>query len=301
VADLLTAWRPDEPTDPVLLRYTWTHRWEGWFHERHAVVAGGRAVGYVACYHPPWEREPQRYGRFEVKLLPGQLELAPDLLRALERRLREERAKLLRTECYEDEAWLRRELERHGYGATRGERASELDLRRHRERLLELTAESRARVAEIVRIVTMAEVGEIWGPLTDLFNQTARDVPTTIPILPDSEAEVREQMQAPSVRPDRVWLAMVGGRPVAASFLAYPPVRGHVWTDYTCCARSHRGRGIGRAVKMETIAQAVELGVARLRTLNDPENRPIIHINETLGYEPIPGPVEYLKQALRPG
>jgi GNAT superfamily N-acetyltransferase len=94
---------------------------------------------------------------------------------------------------------------------------------------------------------------------------------------------------------------MAGRRPVAASFLTYPPVRGHVWTDYTCCARSHRGRGIGRAVKMETIAQAVQLGVPRLRTLNDSENAPILHINQTLGYEPIPGPVEYVKPAVRPG
>jgi hypothetical protein len=48
-------------------------------------------------------------------------------------------------------------------------------------------------------------------------------------------------------------------------------------------------------------AQAVELGVPRLRTLNDSENAPIIHINQTLGYEPIHGPVEYVKPAVRPG
>jgi GNAT superfamily N-acetyltransferase len=60
--------------------------------------------------------------------------------------------------------------------------------------------------------------------------------------------------------------------------------RGHVSTDFTCVARSHRGRGIARALKMETIVQAIDLGVDRVRTDNDFRNAPILHLNEDLGY-----------------
>ena len=338
VADLLTEWRPDEPTDPEVLLYEWTHRWSGWFRERFAVLDAGRPVGYAACHHPGWEREPERFGRFLVRLPARHSGLGGELLRFLERRLAEEGARRLRTECYEDERWLREELERRGYRGVRVERAWELDLDRHRERLLALTEQARARVAGLVRLVTLAEAGEVWGPLTQLFNETEQDIPHSLPVHPDSEEEVREQMQAPHLRPERVWLAVAGGRPVgvpakpqvswgvpvgvpakpqvswgvpvgvpakpevsagvpvAASYLAYPPLRGNVWTDYTCCARSHRGLGIARAVKMETIAQAIELGVRRIRTQNDASNAAILHINETLGYEPISGVVEYVRE-----
>ena len=41
------------------------------------------------------------------------------------------------------------------------------------------------------------------------------------------------------------------------------------------------------------------LGVAHVRTGNDGANAPILHINETMGYRPIPGAIHFLKQ--RPG
>jgi len=59
------------------------------------------------------------------------------------------------------------------------------------------------------------------------------------------------------------------------------------WTAFTTTARSVRGRGIARALKYETIAQAIGLGVERIRTQNDGDNAPILHINAQMGYEPI--------------
>jgi hypothetical protein len=46
---------------------------------------------------------------------------------------------------------------------------------------------------------------------------------------------------------------------------------------------------------METLAQAIELGVALVRTDNDERNAPMLHINEELGYTPIPGWADYEK------
>jgi hypothetical protein len=68
-----------------------------------------------------------------------------------------------------------------------------------------------------------------------------------------------------------------------------------VWTDYTGSSRSVRGRGIARALKCETLAQAIALGVDRVYTGNDAANDPILHINETMGYRMVPGKIHYLR------
>ena len=44
---------------------------------------------------------------------------------------------------------------------------------------------------------------------------------------------------------------------VGISQLAYPPVRGVVSTDWTGTARKVRGRGVARALKCETLMQAI--------------------------------------------
>jgi RimJ/RimL family protein N-acetyltransferase len=79
------------------------------------------------------------------------------------------------------------------------------------------------------------------------------------------------------------------------SFLRFPPAGGPVWTGFTGTVASHRGRGIARAVKMETLAQAIELGVDSVRTDNDQRNVAMLHINEDLGYTPRPAFATYEK------
>src|SRR5256885_10047835 len=97
-------------------------------------------------------------------------------------------------------------------------------------------------------------------------------------------------------RQDRLWIAVDGDRAVAMSFLRFPPVRGTVWTGYTCADREYRGRGIARAVKLQSLAQAADLGIPVVCTDNDAENAPMLHINETLGYVRRPGFVEHHKR-----
>ena len=83
------------------------------------------------------------------------------------------------------------------------------------------------------------------------------------------------------------------------SYLKYPPVRGDVWTGYTCTDPGYRGRGLARGIKLQTLAQAVELGVLLVYTANDSENAPILRINETLGYRARPGFVEHHKRVTK--
>ena len=102
-------------------------------------------------------------------------------------------------------------------------------------------------------------------------------------------------VKAPGIHRDRFWIARLGDEVVGVSVLEYPPVRGIVSTDWTATARFARGRGIARALKCETVAQAIALGVDRVRTGNDAANEPILHINETMGYHLVPGAINYLR------
>ena len=53
--------------------------------------------------------------------------------------------------------------------------------------------------------------------------------------------------------------------------------------------RAWRGKGIARAIKVAQIRLAKEHGFARLVTENELRNAPIRHLNDALGYRPVPG------------
>ncbi|MHB8587261.1 MAG: GNAT family N-acetyltransferase [Candidatus Dormibacteraceae bacterium] len=137
---------------------------------------------------------------------------------------------------------------------------------------------------------------EKLGKLHALDEATRKDIPTTFPILPETFEDFTRRVNSPDRKHDRFWIALAGDRPIAMSYLKFPPVRGAVWTGYTCCDRDYRGRGIARAVKLQSLAQAVELGITLVETDNDSENAPMLHINEQLGYRSRPGFVSHLKR-----
>lgn len=64
---------------------------------------------------------------------------------------------------------------------------------------------------------------------------------------------------------------------------------------HTGVDREYRGRGIALALKLLTIRRSRALGATYLRTNNDSENAPILHINRKLGFQPIPGYYRCLK------
>src|SRR6202007_1658986 len=102
---------------------------------------------------------------------------------------------------------------------------------------------------------------------------------------------------APGAHEDLSWIAGAGDAILGVSILSYPPKRGVVSTDWTGVGRAGRGRGIARAVKYETVMQAIALGVDRIRTDNDFKNTPILHINETMGYKRRADGIQFMKPA----
>ncbi len=300
-SDVMTESYPALPQDPVMTAYYWAHVQEGHEVARFIGDLDGRPVAYLSWLHGPWEKLPERHCDVEVWVARDRLDpdLLTDLWRWIGAQAEATGALTLLAWAAEDEVEMLAALDRLDYERDRYEKVWELDLKEHGQRLLAEAAETRKRPgAEGIRFATLAEWDhpEKLRRLHELNELTKQDIPHTVPILPQSFEDFESRALAPDRPHDRYWIALHGDAPVALSFLRFPPVRGSVWTGYTCCHPDYRGRGLARAVKLQSLAQAIELGVPVVCTDNDSQNAPMLHINERLGYRRRPGFVALLKR-----
>src|SRR5579864_2168820 len=300
-ADIMTASFPALPQDPVMTRYRWEQPRRGYSIGRYIAEYDGRPIAFLAWMHGPWAELADRHCEIEVWLdrsMLGENLLVP-MWSWIEARALAEGSRLLLAYAGEDEPEMLDALAALGYGRDRFGRVWELDLAVHGKRLVDEARQARERMrAESIELVTLADWRDPAAirKLYELNQRTIQDVPHSVPILDEPFEDFERRVAAPDRRPDRLWIAVLADKPVAMSFLKFPPVRGRVFTGFTCSDPGYRGRGIARAVKLQTLAQAFELGVPMVFTDNDSENAPMLHINETLGYELRPGFVEHLKR-----
>ena len=80
--------------------------------------------------------------------------------------------------------------------------------------------------------------------------------------------------------------AVIDGRPVAFSHLRVAP-RSRAVTEMTGTLRAYRGRGLALLAKRATLVNAAQRGVELVSTENDETNKPMLRINEKLGYRPV--------------
>jgi GNAT superfamily N-acetyltransferase len=216
----------------------------------------------------------------------------------MERRVVAEGARRVGARSNEGDDVRIRTLVGRGFHEDRRGRRWQLDLVANRARLAAMTEESRARMRdEGIHLVTLADLAdpEKYRKVWRMNEEAVADVPSTIPHVNETYEESLLFYRAPDIHEDRCWVAREGADIVGISVLAYPPVRGMVGTAWTATARRVRGRGIARALKCETLMQAIALGVDRVRTGNDAANDPILHINATMGYQPVVGGINFLK------
>ena len=300
-ADVLTEAHPDDPEDPQLMRHWWTIQDPEATVERFVVSVVGADAGFVSRSHESWAKMPERFGRIGVCLRPAawSARRLDALVAAMEDRQRADGARKVTMWAWDDDSQHIGMLKQRGYREERRQRFWELDLVEGRERIAKMATESRERMKkEGVRILTLAEDDDPrkFERLKRMSDEAEADVPTTVPHVPLAMDEFMKWFKSPGLRPDRIWIAREGDDIVGISQLAYPPVRGVVVTDWTGMARKARGRGIARALKCETLMQAIALGVDRVRTDNDSTNAPILHINETMGYRRRHDGIQYLKE-----
>ena len=300
VSDLRTVYNPDEPSDPQMERYGWMNRNPDTVYEDFIVVDGVAPCGNATLRHKHWELMPKRFVLIEAVLTPKSMTATnwKAAYALLETYAVDTGARIAVTSPLESDTRKIEGLEAIGYVRERLVKAWQLDLVANRQRLLGRLEESRAHArSQGVTLLTLAQDTDPdkYRKLHEMTGEAGVDEPSTVPYVPVSLDFFMKWVRSPIIREDRFWIARMGDRVVGLSVLAYPPVRGHVWTSWTITARAVRGRGLARALKLETVGQAIGLGVTSVRTSNDGENAPILHLNEQMGYQPIPGLVELHK------
>lgn len=297
-ADLETAITPDDPRDPDMMTFWWGHPFGNERIVRWIAVDGGAARAFVAAGHNPWQAGEPRFGWVRVRIHPDEWaeDRYLDGLRRGEAWLREEAAEIGVQRVREDATAELETLQRHGYREERRNRVSRLDLVRHRDRLLASASAAHAEMdRQGVRMLPLTadtdpdKLQKLYALDLEATEDVPKSVPWPVPTFDEWSALFFEH---PGHRADRIWIAREGDRIVGLSFMGYPPKRGTPWTSFTATARSVRGRGIARALKYQTVAQAIELGATRVETHNDAANAPILHLNMEMGYEPAPAIIE---------
>jgi RimJ/RimL family protein N-acetyltransferase len=303
VADLQSAVTPDDPRDSEMLEFWWTHEPHTDRSIRLLAERDGDAVMYVSSNHREWKEGLHRFGSVRVNLHPDEWSRA-SYLEGVERAeswLRAEGAQTSFASIREDHEADVRALASLGYREVRRSRVWHLDLVRGHDRLLAASSKTRAGMKrQGVRLLTLDQDPDpvTMRKIYELDIEATEDVPKTVPWpVPPFDEWSDHWLAHPAHRKDRFWIACEGDAVVGMSVIGYPPRKGIPWTSFTGTARSVRGRGIARALKYETIAQAIALGIERVQTDNDAENAPILHLNEEMGYEPV-SPVLELHRTL---
>jgi len=293
VADLETARNPDDPRDPMMQRFWWTADSAAEVRTRLVAEVDGVAIAYLMARHAEWKDGVRRFGWIRAVVHPKHWtrSLHEQLIEHVESWLRSEGGEISVATVGVKLEHEVRVFEALGYKEVRRGREWELDLVGNRDRLLAGAEVSRKRMAE--QSLRMHTLDNDTDPdrlskLYEVWYAAEHDVPTTVPTqaVPYDEW-YRWWLENPGIRADRLWIARDGDRIVGMSAIEYPPVRGMPWTAFTGTSPSARGRGIARALKYETVAQAIALGAERIRTHNDGENAPILHLNAEMGYVPI--------------
>src|SRR5262249_24781263 len=151
--------------------------------------------------------------------------------------------------CGEDEPEMLEVLAQRGYERKSTERVWRLDLEQHGAQLVANAAAARERMhTGGIALTTLDRWHdrERFAKLHTVHELLRLDVPHISPILPQTLEDFVVRLEAPSTAPDRFWVALDGAEPVAMSYLAYPPVRGFVWTSFTGSHPGHRGPGTAR-------------------------------------------------------
>jgi len=298
VADLETTLDDSEPSDPARRLHWWRMTDELEKGMRQLAERDGKAIAYTSASHERWEPEDKRFGTIRLMLDHDvwNEDAYGHLVGVAEGWLRQEGAVTSVARIREDFTRELGAIRRLGYREMRRMRMSELDLTRNRERLLATRQECRHRMHEQgVRLLVLSDDNDPGklNKLHEMVIESEKDIPTTVPWRELSFDEWKTfWFTNPVIREDWFWVAREGDAVVGTSVLDLPVERGLPWTAYTGTSRSVRGRGIARALKYESICQALEAGYERVRTNNDADNPPILRINEEMGYRLISPLVE---------
>lgn len=279
--------------------YGWTvtevrHEDENWDHSRYfkqRMVAeqDGAVVGTSDLNHSRGSFVPDNYW-FEVVVRPEYRGrgIGGQLYERLEITVRERNGRILRIGVKESMADGVRFVQKRGFVETKRDWESRLDVNAFDEAPF---AKAFERLAEQgVRITTLAAEmkrdPDAMRRAFELHEACRADVPSTDPITPHEFEHFRNEIQGPTSLPKAYFLALdADGRYLAESNLwASLDDPSFLWQGLTGVRREARGRGLAMALKLQGVRYAKSHGKREIKTWNDTRNRPMLRINEAMGF-----------------
>jgi GNAT superfamily N-acetyltransferase len=106
-------------------------------------------------------------------------------------------------------------------------------------------------------------------------------------------------LRHPLFAPEGSFVAMDGGVAAAVSLLIADVPSGKSHTMFTGTLRTHRGRGLARAVKLASIRWARQNGITMMATTNDETNAAMLAVNRRLGFVPAGRRLDYVRTGVR--
>lgn len=284
----------------------WRHWDKAWDHHKYfklrlVALDSGRVVGYGQVNHMRWAFVPTKY-RVDITVLPDVRGRGHGtaLYEELAAAVAERGARALASAAKESMTDGVRFLTKRGYREVKRDWESRLfvkgfDFTRFG------TADGRV-AQQGIRIATLAdEMERDPGALQKAFelNEECRmDIPSVDPPTPHTFDEFRrEDIDAPNALLDAFYLAIdKDGRYLGVSNLFRSlddPT--FIWQGITGVRRDARGKGIAMALKLRTVRYAIDNGIEHIKTWNDVHNRPMLSINEAMGFTKQPAWISYEK------
>jgi GNAT superfamily N-acetyltransferase len=197
---------------------------------------------------------------------------------------------LLRGATREDLTHGVRFCERHGFVEGKRTWVSHLDLA--------ATDLSRFAGAD-VEIRTLAELQGCPGweeLLLELYNAVQLDVPDIDPPSAVTMEQFRQgQFFTGTLPPDAQFIALDGDRWIGLTGFSKPSQPDWAWTGLTGVLPQYRGQGMATALKLRALTYARAMGWKRISTMNASTNRPMLAINEKLGFAKEPAWIHMVK------
>ena len=284
----------------------WRHWDETWDYQKYfksRVVAedGGRVVGFGLVNHMRWAFVPTKY-RIDITVHPDHRGRGHGtaLYDALVDKVRARDGRTVAAAAKESMAEGVRFLTKRGFAVVKRDWESRLfvkgfDFARF------ATADDRV-AKQGIRIVALAD--EMQGDSATLqkafeLNEDCRmDIPSVDPPTRHTFEEFRrDDIDAPNALLDAFFVAIdTDGRYLGVSnmFRSLDDPT-YLWQGITGVRRDARGKGIAMALKLRTVRYAIDKGVEHIKTWNDVHNKPMLAINEAMGFAKEPAWISYEK------
>ena len=285
------------PTTLKSVLYAEKERETEYFYERYVIEKEGQGVGVLYLYQASWNFHPQKY-RFDFDVFKAHL--SADLLTATWTFIQDKlRHKDIISYCAEWNEYQKEQTAfflEHGFEVVMRYPSSELSLKDFDAASFDaLLHKVKAAGIEIISVTELAKRDADWQrTVYDLENELDQDVPTPEAIVPvNFETYARRLEHNPRWDTDQMFVALDGDKPVGLTRVKLPEAGTQRWgTGMTGVVRSHRRRGIAKALKVVSLRAILDAGGEVIETDNE-ENNPMYQINMQLGFKPIEAWVDY--------